>query len=65
MTTRNQGGSCVRAVDTVVNKEETDYGGGDRGSAAEKEETTYEEDIHAAPADDPPVRLVRDPGMPT
>ena len=62
---KNREGSCVRPVDTVVNKKEIDRDGGDRGGAADDTEVSYEEEIHAAPAEDPPVKVVKDPGMPT
>ena len=71
---RNPGGSCVRRVDTVIDNAEIDHDGGDCGGAAGDEgdqrrvcplELNYEDEIHAAPAEDPPVRVVKDPGVPT
>ena len=61
-------------MDTTVNEALTDYDGSDRGGVAGREvdhggstrglcpvEMSYAEEIHAAPAEDPPVKVVRDP----
>ena len=75
---KNPGVSCVRPVDTIVSETLMDYDGSDRGGVAGCEvdhggstrglcpvEMSYAEEIHAAPAEDPPVKVVKDPGMPT